>query len=48
MTLFSQSINAKTLKVGMPHVPEQPNHLEIHSLYEYVIFDDLLRPLVMF
>lgn len=48
MSLFSQSINAKTLKVGMPHIPERPNHLEIHSLYEYVIFDDLLRPLVKF
>lgn len=48
MISFSQSINAKTLKVGMPHVPERPNHLEIHSLYEYVIFDDLLRPLVKF
>lgn len=48
MDPFSQSINAKILKVGMPHIPERPNHLEIHSLYEYVIFDDLLRPLVKF
>lgn len=48
MSLFLQPVNAKTLKVGMPHIPERPDHLEIHSLYEYVIFDDLLRPLVKF
>lgn len=48
MSLSSQVLAAKTLQVGMPHVPSAPNHLEIHSLYEYVIFDDLLRPLVKF
>lgn len=47
MTLLTNT-EAKTLQVGMPHVPERLNHLEIHSLYEYVIFDDLLRPLVKF
>ena len=36
------------LQVGMPHIPEKLNHLEINSLYEYIIFDDLLRPLVKF
>lgn len=36
------------LKIGMPHIPKQINHLEINSIYEYIIFDDLLRPLVKF
>lgn len=36
----------KVLTIGVPYVPENPNHLEINSLYDYVIFDDLLRPLV--
>jgi len=48
MSLSSQILTAKTLQVGMPHVSTIPNHLKIHSLYDYVIFDDLLRPLVKF
>ena len=48
--IFSSQSSASNLilQVGMPHIPEKLNHLEINSLYEYVIFDDLLRPLVKF
>lgn len=48
MSLTSPVLTAKTLQIGMPHVPASPNHLKIHSLYDYVIFDDLLRPLLKF
>lgn len=36
------------LKIGIPSISEKINHLEIHSVSEYVIFDDLLRSLVKF
>lgn len=34
------------LKIGIPNIPKNLNHLEIHSVCEYVIFDDLIRPLI--
>lgn len=36
------------LKIGIPSISEHLNHLEIHSVSEYVIFDDLLRSLIKF
>lgn len=36
------------LTIGIPSVSENLNHLEIHSVSEYVIFDDLLRSLVKY
>jgi ABC-type transport system substrate-binding protein len=36
------------LKIGIPSISESLNHLEIHSVSEYVIFDDLLRSLIKF
>ena len=36
------------LKIGIPSISENLNHLEIHSVSEYVIFDDLLRSLIKF
>ncbi len=43
------SMNAfAQLKIGIPRISENLNHLEIHSVSEYVIFDDLLRSLIKF
>lgn len=36
------------LTIGIPSVSEDLNHLEIHSVSEYVIFDDILRSLVKY
>lgn len=36
------------LKIGIPSISKNLNHLEIHSVREYVIFDDLLRSLIKF
>ena len=47
MTLFTKNLaSTSTLNVGMAFVPDKLNHLGIHSIFEYIIFDDLLRPLV--
>lgn len=43
------SMNAfAQLKIAIPSLSQKLNHLEIHSVSEYVIFDDLLRSLVKF
>jgi ABC-type transport system substrate-binding protein len=34
------------LNIEIPAVSKKLNHLEIHSVSEYVLFDDLLRPLI--
>ena len=36
------------LKIAIPNIPNEINHLEINSVGEYVIFDDLLRSLIKF
>ncbi len=36
------------LNIKVPTIPSKVDHLKIHSVSEYVIFDDLLRPLIKF
>ena len=45
--ILPMNINAQ-LKIGVPNLTNNLNNLEISSVSEYVVFDDLLRPLIKF